>query len=651
MKSQASKAGKKSGIGRLLVKLLIVLIVILALLVGGVWVWSGSNGSLATALKFAPRFLGQGRTLEVADVQGSIRHGGKIGTLRFTQDGLVVNMSGVDFAWDAMALISNKLNMEHLTVEMVQVLQPPKPETGGNAAPSAEKSMPETPPQNVGLPLQVDIKRFSVSKVLLGEKAEDVVASNISGSYLFDGTKHVLALTSLDMADGHYTATVDLTAVNPVLDAQITGVLATQVPESTQILDVDAKASVAGPLTELKVNAQAQTRLQSGVSASGPKAQLQAVVKPWDALMIPQADLSLQAFNMQAFWPQAPQTLLSGTVHVTTAGEQGTQQARLNAQLKNGVTGALDKNGLPVSSLTARAVLANRAITVTPMDIGIGSGHITGSASYTFPQPGGVLATWQLDAKLDAVDPRRLYSTVASDAVSGTVQVSQKSTDKIIFDMNLNARGANIAQFPVTKLIAIGSLANSNVLRLTVLDVITPSASVKGSPTVVLSSTAVSGPLSLSAPGLTANTTLSNFAAQSGSARVSLNVNAADSAVKWLRGLRVDMGDLLPFLENAARYTQNIANYTQVIPILVEGGWQNHRVRPDIDVQALLKKIIEEEARKHINEQLEGKLGDSPLGNILGGHGGSSQSGAGNRTHTNLGEALEDRLRDRLRRH
>ena len=236
----------------------------------------------------------------------------------------------------AMSLLfGRQVTIDHLTVDKVQVIQKPAPVKEGapEQPPTSETKTASTPPDNISLPLQLDLKQLQINTVIWGENSEKVAASQIAGSYRFDGDNHQMNLTSLHVADGDYRAQATLRAQNPQLDATLNGMLRTQVPESTQTVDIEAQAKISGLLTELDVQANAQTKTGT---ANGPKAQLHATVMPWSALMVPKANLDLQAFNANAFWVQAPQTLLSGTVVVTTSqqGETGAQQAQLSADLK-----------------------------------------------------------------------------------------------------------------------------------------------------------------------------------------------------------------------------------------------------------------------------------------------------------------------------
>ena len=625
--------------GRIWLKALVALVVFLVILAGGVWVWSGSNGSLAQGIVLAQRFLAPGQSLSASDVQGSLRHGGHIGSLHWQQEGLSAELNNVDLKWQLSALFGHKLLVDQLGIDELRINQiaPERSETQ-NEAHEQTGGAPEraAPPEKIVLPVHVDLQELHIGRVMLNG---DVVASDIALAYQFDGKQHQTDVSSLRVADGSYTGHAVLRANNPLLDAQFEGVLVTRLPQVQQDVTLDIDTSVQGLLSELSVRANAQVGTQNGARdhANNPKVNLTATVMPWAALMVPQADLALQAFNAQAFWPQAPQTLLSGTVKVQTHGEPATQQAAITADLANAVTGALDQSKLPVSALRANVNINGHTASVTQLHAVIGQGAVDVTGNYLLPATGRAGAgAWQANARLTHIDPRLLYSQLARDSVSGTIvaKVEQAAPQTIHFNVNVNAaNAANFAQFRVRQVTAQGYLVSDDHVKLDSLMVQSVDARVDGSATYGLHTGAVSGPLKLVAPGLEADVTLNSFAAQSGSARVSLDVQVADRASNWLRNQPVRLGELVNFLEKAAQYTENIANYTQAIPIVIEGGWENHRVRLELDINAVVAKIIEDQARR----RLLPRTGTE--------HGGTLREQAEREAVNRLGEGLLNRLR------
>ena len=94
---------------------LLALVLSMAALVSGLWVWSGSEGSLTTALQLAqtwlPRVLHDGQTLVVQNANGVLREGGSVGLLQWRHGAQVVDIQDLQIRWDWRALQAGRLHL------------------------------------------------------------------------------------------------------------------------------------------------------------------------------------------------------------------------------------------------------------------------------------------------------------------------------------------------------------------------------------------------------------------------------------------------------------------------------------------------------------------------------------------------------------
>ena len=81
------------------------LLALLLTTLGGVWIWAGTEGSLATALRWA----GAERPLVTDEVTGTVRGGGKVRRLVWDEGGLRVEVHGAEILWTPAALLSRTL--------------------------------------------------------------------------------------------------------------------------------------------------------------------------------------------------------------------------------------------------------------------------------------------------------------------------------------------------------------------------------------------------------------------------------------------------------------------------------------------------------------------------------------------------------------
>lgn len=602
---------------RWLLKGLLSLALLILVLVIGLWFWSGSSGSLATALSIGQRYLKDGQTLDVSNVQGSIRHGGHIGTLRWEQNNLRAELSDVEVKWQLMPLLSGKLVVDDLNVREVRIL-PKKASEPVEASlptePFADTKIPASSPEKIILPIEVDLQKFQIASVHLGDKHDSEVLSGLNGRYLFDKAAHELTIDAVHVADGDYQGFVKLTAVEPFLDADLKGTLLTLVPESDKKVKLNVAAKAQGHLNRLNVDAQAQA--VEGESQTQPQANLKAVVMPWaGGMILPQADLDLRSFNLNAFWPQAPVTLLSGTTGVTVSTDAASGQQRLTLTLAvdNALHGRISQKKLPFSSLNGKFVGQGNTITVQNFNAQTGKGSISATGSVTMAQgkASSAVDAWSVNASLKQVDPSLFTDKLASDAWSGTIKANQAHVNSIAFDANLTmAQAANIARFRIKSVNAQGHFENQNRIRLNTFNVKSLDATVSGGVTTyVMDSGAVSGPVKLVAPGFVVTATLDNFAEKSGSAKVSMDLNSAELAYNWIkRQPQMKAEQLLQLLEKLKGVTErvdNVAHLTQAIPISVTGGWGAPTIKAEVDAQALVKAIVESKAKDKLIPALD----------------------------------------------
>lgn len=613
---QPSGARRKK-LSATVVKIILIFLLFVVLLLAGFWFWSGSDGSLASALSFAQRYLGQGQTLVIQDVKGSLRHGGHLGVLQWEQEDLQLDFHNVEAHWEWLPLFSGKLQIRQFVADKVQIVQ--KPITAIESTPASDKTTssqkpPSSAPQEIMLPMEVHIQNFQVASIMLGDaKKNSEVVSNLQGSYHFDKQKHVLKIDHFHASDGDYQVQANLTALAPTLDANLIGKLITQIPESDKKVVLDVTAKIAGPITKVNVDASVVATQESD-GLHSPKADLKAVVMPWGgAMVLPKADLNLQSFNLNAFWVKAPVTLLSGSAGVITSQDESgkEQRAELVWNIKNAYQGALWQNRLPFSAINGSLLGAGQTITVQKLNASTGSGSIDVTGKMILPQSskGTAQILWDLNITLNQVDPYLFIKNLASDHLSGNIKLNQSKASAVHFDVKLNAaQAANIAQFRVKQVDMQGNFENQNLVKLEHFEVKATDATVSGSASYALQSGVVNGSVKLIAPGLAATATMSGFSKTQGTVKVMLDLKSAELAYNWLKNKPINSARLLAFLEQLKGVTDRVdllANLTQMIPVLVVGGWANPSLEPEIDMQVLISKVIEAQAKNKRSSGLE----------------------------------------------
>ncbi len=579
----------------------VLLLAVLA--VGLAWWWAGTEGSLATAL----RWLAQSQPLTAERATGSLREGGHVERLTWQQDGLSVEVRDVSLAWQPWSLLHGTLRLDRLAVGSMQLHDQRPP------------SAPSPPPTALGLPLRVVLAHFSVGRFALQGKTA-VTASSISGRYEFDGLAHQLQLLDAELAQGRYQGRARLSARSPVaLEASLSGALSAELPNSKKPLPLAFTATASGPITDMQVKGQLQMTGSAPAGRAQPHATATARVMPWAAQPLPQADATFRDLDIAGLWPDMPQTLLTGNASVRPADTAATASAAwlIQLQMANSLPGPWDQRRLPIERLETQGEWRDGAALVRTLKARLGGGELlatgewapaAGTASPPKPPstrapapssaptapPATVAPAWKLQATVQQINPALLYSQLAPQPVDGRATVaSEGATTR--FDASLQAAGHDIKPPASAKAKATGPRSPGvlhlhdasamgtwkpaqagGTLALSALRIRTDDAELAGQLEAQPKAWGGKGSLALTAPGLDA-TLQGELRQASGKGTLSLRGRDAAQALRWLQQL--------PGLPAALQTAS--ARGSAELQASWDGGWQDPDVQARLEVPSL----------------------------------------------------------------
>lgn len=494
------------------------LALLLVLLAGGVWWWSGTEGSLAWLLERASRW----QPLVAQGVSGSMRSGMHLQRLVWEKDGLRVEARDVRLQWKPLALLTRELKLDQLRAASV-VVTDSRPPTGE----------PLQPPDSLELPLRVDADGLAIGR-FEWNGATSVAATDIQGDYLYDGGSHQLRLDGVKLANGRYRGQASVAATGPMaLDARLQGSVSTPVPGSSETVPLEFTATVGGPLQRLQARALVGVTGAAAGKDSTPSATVTAVLTPFAVQPLPQANARLRAIDLHAFWPEAPQTQLSGAVQLRPAG---TATWALNVDLRNAQPGPWDSGRLPLEQVKAEGQWRGGMALVRSLQAELGGGTLQAQGQWSGP------SGWKADGSLSNVDPAALHTRLAARPLGGKVQVRQQDKS-IAFELALLSDGQGPPPKPpasgtappleLRELTTQGSWSGG-VLTLPSLRVRTSDALLRGSLTARPEARSGSGKLELQAPGLQARAE-GEVAATRGRGTLALQASNLALAQRWLQ--------------------------------------------------------------------------------------------------------------------
>ena len=249
------------------------LLAVLALLALGLWWWAGTPGSLATAVElvdnYAPQLI---KNLNLQNPRGSLRTGGQFDRITWQREGLKVDATAVTLAWQPWALVSGTFKLDRFAAGSVVV---------DNRQP---KASPAKPPESLRLPVRVVVDKFDINQLSL-TGVTPFSASDMAGSFSFDGQRHVLELTRSTVAHGNYNGRASVAADPPfALDAALAGTVSTALPGSSHTLPLSFTSVARGTLADVQADASLQIDYATNsIALSQTKASVTARITPWEA--------------------------------------------------------------------------------------------------------------------------------------------------------------------------------------------------------------------------------------------------------------------------------------------------------------------------------------------------------------------------------
>ena len=499
------------------------------------WFWSGTDGSLATAIRQAQPYLPSGQSLAVQDVSGSIRGGGRIGTLRWQSGGLDVQVRDLRFDWQPMDLFQRRLRFTTLAIAELQI---------DDQRPA---SAPQ-PPAELVLPLKLDLP-FTVGRLqLLRPTAVDV--ADLSGRYQFADSLHQLQLDALAVAQGRYTGRISLQARAPMaLDLQMQGTVSAPIAQDRAV-ELEASATLRGTLAGANAQLDLLAHLQPAAGNTGALGQARAMratvsaqIKPWAKQPVVRAQSSFSHLNLAALWQAAPLTQLTGNAWLRPVGEGWL----VDFNLVNRAAGPWDKGRLPLESAKGLVELADNQWSVQSLNAEVADGRIRLQGTLADPARASANNGWEGQLQVQGVNPALLYSQLEPVVLDGTL-TARAQDQAVVFDLALQPaapvqgasalrgqRASALRGLRLRDLTTSGRWADGWV-RLDKLRLRTTQASIEGRLDVQIASQTANGQLQLVAPGMSARLA-GRFGVRDGDGELTAKITDAAVTRRWLADL------------------------------------------------------------------------------------------------------------------
>ncbi len=548
-----------------------LLVAALLLVLLGVGVWAGREGSL-------PQLLGQlqkhGLLQEVSEAKGSVLRGGQIGRLVYASDGVQVELGGVALQWQAARLLTGRLQVNGLSAQSLRLY------VRGSADEDPE---PSQPPKNLSLPLRVALDQLQVGDMAVfyaqaparpqALKEPTWAGQNLAADYRYNGKQHSLNLHSLHSLGGDFSGQAQAGAWGKMpLAAQLKADLKLAVAEGEPPLPVQAELSVDGPLQDFA--ARLQINSAAAQAAQAMRADVSAQLKLWTPLLVYAPQGELQGIDLAAFAPSLPHTRISGRVQPIEGGasRHDASSYAVEVDLHNALSQPWDAGGLPLERVQGRVLWQDEALHIQPLNLSVGQGQL--QAGVSWQQAANV---WQAKGEFARLDLAQLHTAMAALPLQGdfAVQTLAQAGEYEGVDFKLQAHSSGAAsggdKIALQELALQGRL-QGQALDIPQLQVRLADAHVQGQVQYGLESQNAQLDIHAQAPGF-ALQAKGALAAQSGGGQWQLDWRDAAATRAWL--------NKLPGLQVPAMQGQASGSGQW------QGGWQQMRLAAEVAVPQL----------------------------------------------------------------
>lgn len=330
--------------------------------------------------------------LTVEGVQGSLTEPIAIASLHYADEEVAVDANGIKLDWSPWLLLQGPrifvalLHVDQLHVKML-----------------GTEDTPTTLPPDLKLPLPVEVRRLEVGELVIVSGAETTALRDAVLAYSGNEKQHRLQLAQLTTPIGAATAELALDAAAPFQLSGKIGLASTALPDWPYTVNAD----LSGRLEAI------EAKLHATVASLAIDAD--ANIAPFHDVPLQKITARSLGLDLAPLVPGAPATALD-VVLAATGAPQNQFDGDITAVNRN--PGTIDKNLLPVRTLSARLHAVSDALKLTSAAIDLGpAGQVTGDATLASSGVQANLAT-------RALNLRGIHSALRATQLAGAVSGS-----------------------------------------------------------------------------------------------------------------------------------------------------------------------------------------------------------------------------------
>ncbi|HEY4074726.1 MAG TPA: hypothetical protein VGM52_16635, partial [Herbaspirillum sp.] len=415
----AQTAGRNRRRGKIAVRLFGALLALILLLaaISAISIYAIQSERGSFALWRTAVWLMQGR-LSGQYIGGSVAHGVQMRDIHYRDSSTDFSITDLDGRW-RFAIGARKLSVDYLHIGDVDLRLQPTP------------SEPALLPQDLRLPIAIDLNDLSLQKLSIREGTADNDIAHLKLHGSSDGEHHNLTIDSLQTAYGDANAQLHLSGLRPFV---LSGGLALSGAYGQEHYQIDARLSGSLQKLNLALNA-------SGDKLNGD-AQIDAA--PFDAVPLQRAKINLAHINPKTFNAGAPQADITLRADLQPAATPASASTSPTAPFTvtgtvsatNAIPGRIDQDRLPLQAIDADVTLSAARQQLNHLSIKLpDGGSIDGQGAYQIGGTGD--NNGEFDLAIAALNLRALHGAMRPTRLHGPLTVKLRGdTQQVLLSLN-----------------------------------------------------------------------------------------------------------------------------------------------------------------------------------------------------------------------
>ena len=302
--------------------------------------------------------------LSVSGINGELARDLRLQSLLWKSEEFELELQGVHLQWQGSQLLSGNADVKELTASSVRVA-------------TAHSDTQSVFPEHLAFPLRLKAEQLAIGTLLVEtikgkQRQKDIELRALTGQFAWDGQRY-MANASADSDYGKANARLSLNGAAPF---DLNGVASLESHPHPDVPPVTLDLQVVGNLRSFHASLDARPLLKENSLQAGLTGHAELDVFPFSQPALGPATIAFQHLNPAAWHASLPEADLDLRADVLLqqtpqTDKRSTTSLRASINVRNLLSGNLDKNRVPVDSVSANLQVLPERMLVEQLEIGL----------------------------------------------------------------------------------------------------------------------------------------------------------------------------------------------------------------------------------------------------------------------------------------